>query len=348
MVIGAQVGRAGHFSVNYRKDTWSIGVLLLEISASDDFGRNRFPNKHLILHTFDIRPFPNLELGVFESVVWGGRFEFLYMAPFNQYFAAQSLTGFEDNSLVGVHGRWTAAKDLQVLGQVYVDDLHFNDMVRLKLDTKYKFAAELGLRWAPERGPLADLRADYTAIMPYMYSHITDPREGPNSARYIANKPNFYNYSHMGRSLGSDLKPNSDRLSFGSDWRLLPGLELGLSAYLTRHGNASEGVAGINNYIWHDGSYLDDGYSDPPVSQSDTIKPYGPQMTFERMTNFLNQRVIETKAAAGFDLDWSYPTSLGIITAQAGYTLEYGWNRGLSDGNNGIVHFWNVGGGWRW
>jgi len=334
IVVGAQAGRAGHFSLNYRRDTWSIGVLLLEIAATDDYGDGQYPDKHLILHSFDFRPRKNLELGFFESVVWGGRWEMLYMAPFNQYFAAQSMAGFEDNSLFGLHGRWTAAPALQLLGQVYVDDLNFNDVVAFKLDTKYKLAGELGLRCAPEKSPLVDLAADYTAVMPYMYTHITGEREDD---RYVAEKPNYYNYTHRGAGLGTDLQPNSDRFSVRSSWRMPAGLELSLSGYLTRHGNASaDEDAGTLVDDPNDGSILDDGYDD------DT------KATFHYETRFLTQDVIDTRLAAGAGLNWTLPIPFGFLTASADYVFEYGWNRDLVSGDDGISHFWTMTGGWRW
>lgn len=338
IVVGPQAGRAGHFSLTYRKELWSFSVVLLELTATDDFAEGQYPDKHLILHTIDFKPHPKLELGFYESVVWGGRFEPLYMAPFNHYFAAQSMTGFEDNSLLGFHGRWAAAKDFQVLGQVYIDDLNFNDMVSLKLDTKYKVAGELGLRWAPEAGPLADLAADYTAVMPYMYTHINSDRTEASRYNKEPAQPNYSNYTHRGRNLGTDLEPNSDRFSLRSAWRVVPGLELSLSGYLTRHANASAGVEGMTSL--NDGTILDDGYTTENMDK--------PKATFHYETRFLTQSTIETLAAGGLGLSWSLPMLAGVLTARADYVLEYGWNRDLERGNHGAAHYWSVGGGWRW
>ncbi|OHE73088.1 MAG: hypothetical protein A2413_18845 [Treponema sp. RIFOXYC1_FULL_61_9] len=334
VVVGPQAGRAGHFSAVYRKEAWSVSMLLLELSASNDFGEKQFPDKHLILHTIDFSPTKDLEIGIFESVMYGGRFEFQYLAPFNMYFASQSLTGFEDNSLLGVHAKWSATPGFQLIGQFYLDDMSFNDIVRLNLDTKYKFASELGLRWTPSGGPLADLAADYTAVMPYMYSHVTGGDRGTD--RYSEDYPNYFNYSHLGRSLGADLEPNSDRLSVRSSWKIARGVEVGANAALYRHGNASEGVADLAEAN-HDGTIYDDGYYDTSL-----------RFSSQNETRFLTQSVIETKAQAGTSLRIELPSPFGSFWGTATYTLEYGWNRDLVENDDSLVHFWSLGGGWRW
>lgn len=333
VVLGPQAPRTGHFSLGYREDRWSLGVVLLELSASDNNGDGIYPDKHLILHSFDFYPSRRLEFGISETVVWGGRFEFMYLAPFQEYFASQSLTGFEDNSLFDVHGSWMPVDGLKLMGQVYVDDLSFNDMMKLQLDTKYKLAGELGARWIPEKGLLGSLAADYTAVMPYMYTHI-DSGDGTTLDRYVPGTVNYQNYTSLGRGLGADLEPNSDRVSIRSSWRLLKGLELGATAELRRHGNASEDEGGSDDL--DDGSIFDDGYTDTG------------SVTFNNETRFLTQSTIEKLLSGGLSLAWTLPTPVGAFTTQLAWTSEYGWNRDLVSGNDGLVNYLYVGASWRW
>ncbi len=343
VVVSSQAGRAGHFDLLYRQPTWSLNVLLLELTATDNYGEGQYPDKHLIFHSFDFKVSDTLELGFFESVVWGDRFEFMYMAPFAQYFAAQSLTGFEDNSYFGVHGKWRFAENLTALGQVYVDDLNFQELIKLNLDTKYKFAGELGLRWTPESSRILELAADYTAVMPYMYTHIS----GNRTERYDLDADgdngvvNHFNYSHLGRNLGTDLAPNSDRISIRAKLRLMDPLTLKLRAGLQRHGNASEDVDGITG-DYHDGSIFDDGYTDPADPSA------SPRNTFNSETRFLTQSVIETLAHGGFGLVWGLPTAFGDIELTLDYVAEYGWNRGLVKDEDGLNHYYAIGGKFRW
>lgn len=334
-VIGSQAGRTGHFSLAYHKERFSFTVAMLELTATDDFGQGQFPDKHLIIHSLDVRLSPDFSLGFLESVVWGGRMEPLYLAPFNQYFAAQSMTGFDDNAIIGAHFNWTGFDNLAIKGQVYADDLNFNDLARLNFDTKYKLAAQLGFHWVSEESALVELAGDYTLVTPYMYTHITSDRE---NWRYVEEMPNYLNYTHKGKNLGADLEPNSDRVFLRSAWQLIPNLELSTQAYLIRHGNASEGIDGMT--ALNDGSIFDDGYTTEDLED--------PKATFHYETRFLSQSVIETLLAGGLGLEYRLPVPFGMLTAQLDYVFEYGWNRELLDGNDEAHHFWYLGGSWRW
>jgi hypothetical protein len=332
-IVGPQAGRAGHFSLNFRHDKGSFEMLLMTLTASDDFGNGRFPNKYLIFHSINFNPLPHFEFGLQESVIWGGRMEYLYLVPFAVLFTSQALSDFGDNSFIGFHARWDLPRHIQLLGQLYVDDFHFNDFVRFKWNTKYKFSGQLGLTWAPPESPLALLQADYTIIFPYMYSHWNVPED----ARYDKNVPNYLIYSHAGKSLGSDLEPNSHKVSIKSSWRTIRNLDISTAIYFTQHGNASENVPAGD---WkenerHDGSIYDDGSTNDGNNYTEI--------------RFLTQPVIDTRLAAGVGVQWTMPFfSFGEFSLFANYVLEYGWNRNLVKDNNGIVNYWSVGGSWRW
>jgi hypothetical protein len=341
--IGPQAPRAGHFSFNFRREKGSFEILFLALTASDDYGEGFFPEKFFLGHTLTFNPLPSLEVSFQESVIWGGRMEFLYLVPFIQLFGAQSLTDFEDNSFIGFHVRWRIMPGLQFLTQLYIDDFHFNDFIRLKFNTKYKFAGELGMAWTPTEGPLESLDADYTLVFPYMYSHWRDG-EDPHYRRDV---PNYTVYSHMGRNLGTDLAPNSDRVSLRSSWKTLPDMDLSLSAYFTRHGNPSAyrddmSKAGeldsSQNPVddgRHDGSIFDDGTTADNGNNYSTVK-------------FLTQPTLDYRLAAGVGLVWSLPTGFGVFSLKGDYVIEYGWNRELIRDNNGITNYWSIGGSWRW
>jgi hypothetical protein len=336
VVVGPQAARAGHFSLNYRRPKWSFEMLLLALSASDDFGKQTFAEKFFVFHSFNFNPWPNFEFGFQESVVWGERLELLYLVPFTNLFAAQSMSGdFGDNSFLGFHIRWSLPHNMQAGAQFYIDDFHFNDIVRLKFNTKYKLAAEAGLVWAPDSGPLSTLAADYTMVFPYMYTHWNTPA----TARY-AGGPNYLNYSHMGRNLGTDLEPNSDRISVRTTWRTLPNLDLSFGAWFTRHANASDGADYDGNKDpndkneYHKGTIFDDG---------DLVD--GNNYSYLR---FLIQDTIDTRLAGVFGVTWTLPTGFGAFSLNADYALEYGWNRNLEKNNNGLTSYWSIGGSWRW
>ncbi|MDR1218754.1 MAG: capsule assembly Wzi family protein [Treponema sp.] len=333
-VVGPQAGRAGHFSLNVRRPKGSFEMLLMTLAASNDFGDGRFPNKYLIFHSINFNPLPNLEFGLQESVIWGGRMEYLYLVPFAVLFTSQALSDFGDNSFIGFHIRWDIPGNIRLLGQVYVDDFHMNDFMRFKWNTKYKFSGQVGLAWAPPESPLASLQADYTIIFPYMYSHWNVPE----TDRYEVEKPNYLIYSHGGRNLGSELDPNSHKISLKSSWRTIRNLDVSATLYFTQHGNASGNVPDSdweNSGERHDGSIYDDGSTKDGNNYSEI--------------RFLTQNTLDTRLAAGLGVAWRLPFfSFGEFSLFANYVFEYGWNRNLVRDNNGVVNYWSVGGSWRW
>lgn len=334
IVLGPQAGHAGHFSAVYRGKGWTASMLYLALSASNQFGTDRFPNKHMVTHSFDFTVAPGLELGVFESVVYGNRFEMIYMAPFNFLFQAQGIAGFYDNSLLGLQGTWAIQPGLKAMGQVYVDDMGFNDIAKFHLDTKYKFAAEAGMAWAPAGGPLASLEADYTAIMPYMYTHMGDLTKDDFLLASDA-KPMYSNYTHMGRPLGADLLPNSDRLSVRTLWDFIPFTRLKLGAEFIHHGNASANYYETPDTTFNNGDWLDDGHDDDGNA------------TFQDTTRFLTQSVIETTLRFALGAEFFLPTAIGSFGLDADCVFEFGWNRGLVEGDDGVRVLYSIRGTWK-
>ena len=363
VIVGPQAPRAGHFSVVYREPKWSFEMLWLELTATDTIGsardsdKGRYSGKHLVSHIYSFRPVPSFEVSFFETMVWGPRIDPLYILPFAMLFASQSMADFGDNAFMGLLVRWHFARNLQFLTQFYVDDFHFNDMVKFKFNTKYKFAAEMGFVWAPKEGPLRSLSADYTAIVPYMYTHIYDLDSTtygdryPSQPGYTGPHANYLDYSHVGKNLGADLEPNSDRISVRSAWKTLPNLELGLSAYFIRHGNASENRLKdeLMDGEYHDGSIFDDGSNDGEFTDA-YGNSKGKKDNYDnnyRKLHFLTQSTLETKLAGGITLTWYLPSRLGEFSLNAEYVAEYGWNRGLIRNNNSLMHYWAVGGTYR-
>jgi len=361
LVVGPQAPKAGHFGLNYTREKWSYEVLWLELVASASDGTKRYPDKHLMSHIVSFRPVPKLELAFFESVVWGGRFDPMYLIPFGEVFAAAAMADNEDNSFMGLHASWNFARNLRLLTQIYIDDAHLNDLMRFKFNSKLKAGAEIGLVWAPEKTILKSLAGDYTAIMPYMYTHMYDSLNEenyddryPSQSGYTGPKSNYLEYSHIGRGLGADLDPNSDRVSVRAAFKPLGNFDLSLLGYFSRHGNASQNRIdeGLMDGTYHDGSIHDDGNNDGEWTDANG-ETHGTADNYDNNYSelrFLTQSVLETKLAVGFGLTWHVPLppSFGELSLNAEYVAEYGWNRDLVRDNNSLRHYWSLGGAYRW
>lgn len=352
IVVGQEAPQAGAFALVLRRPVVTAHLALYELTATNDAGAGGITGKHLHLHAIDFHAAPWLDVGAFETVVSGGRFELLYFIPVATYFHSQGLSGFADNVLVGVDARLRPRTGLDVKGVLFLDDASFNELARLQFDTKYKLAAQLGVTLSPavllgRGGALQGLRlvtADYTAVMPYMYTHIGSGDGGPN----------WFNYTNAGQSFGPALPPNADRLQVRALFRARDDVEQGLldleaTAALVRHGNASAGII-----PGRDGSVLDDGY----LGDEPTFQPPFDDPTGQPFTRFLTQPVIEHTvqlgAAVSFTLDggrWStagWQRGFGAVTAVARYTLELRDHAGLVAGASALAHYGELSVAWRY
>lgn len=309
VVVGQQAPQAGQFSLLMRQPWFTAHIALYELSATDDQGLGSATGKHLHLHSLDFHLAPWLDLGIFESVVYGGRFELLYFIPMVAYFNSQGMTGFSDNSLVGLNGRVSPTPGLDLKGVLYVDDISFNDMASGNFDTKYKVAAQVGASLSPasildsvapgampwvQRHFIRLVSVDYTAVTPYTFTH-----ENTAGGPY-----NWESYTHAGQSFGPALSPNSDRVAVRALVRPLAEpkstLDVDLDAAFIRHGNASAGIIPGGDGSIHDPGWLGDEPTFQPPFEDPTGQP---------ATRFLTQRMLEETLQLGMGATWTFDTA---------------------------------------
>ena len=316
--------QSGQFSFVYRGDSFTVTEAVMAISAVDSTGGGLpSPDKFLALHGLDLYPLPWLTVGIFESVVWGGRFETLYLLPFAAHYYTQGLVSFPDNSFIGVNAtvRLPGAVRLDFLA--YFDDMAFNDLIKLRFDTKLKFAFQTGVSWTPDQPLLKSLSFDALMVTPYTYSHQD------NTADLAA--PNFLDYTNAGQNIGPSLEPDSLRLEASALLRPLPLIDVTPFARLILHGNASSNAPFPDS---GNGTIFDNGYT----SSGEAFNTF----------RFLNQRVIETTFQLGCDAAAYLQVPFGTARVYASYTLQYAVNEGLVAGADRLAHFVGVGFGYQY
>jgi len=314
-----------------------------ELTATNDRGIYSRLGKHLYFHGIEYEPFPWLSIGINESLVGGGSINPVYLVPLSIYFADQWRGGYAyENSLFAMSGTIKPINGLVLDGVVYVDDPHLKDMLSLNWDTKWKLAAEFAAAYYPEGSPIRSLRAAYTMVAPYNYTHIDSYKQSGSTSPTPGY--NLENYTHFGRNFGPDLDPNSDRVCLVA--RFAPDIaegflsRLGLEAHaeIVRHGNASAGVKGCADPEY-DGSLFDSGW----VNNIPTFQPTYDTGTTPKYFRFLTQDIIEYRLRAGLGLD----TALNIgdsphspaLTAAFSYELEQVWNASLVKNATETQHY---------
>ena len=338
ILISSQTPATGHFVMGYEHFWEESNVFTPRLaytaqfsllSATDDNGSNRYGEKYLMYHSLYADILPWLSLGFIEAVVWGGRVELLYLIPLSSYFLSQGLLGFSDNSFVGLEAQFRPVQGLNIPLIIFIDDFHFNDLARFEFNTKLKFAGQVGITWAALLPWLDQLSADYTAVMPYMYTHWDERPQNFNEDR--GGVPNYSNYTHFGTNIGPGLEPNSDRWRI--DWSARPlsentaiedwlkNFSIGAGVQLIRHGNASAGVIPGGT-----GNIFDPGY----IGSTETFQAPFEDPTGQPYTRFLTQNVIEhnlqfsVRAHAAFQITPGFNLDLELQ-----YTHEQIWNAAL-------------------
>jgi hypothetical protein len=160
-----------------------------------------------------------LNMGFYETVVYGGRYELSYLNPVMFLRGAEHTNGDHDNVGMGVDFRLFPHRSQSIYGELFIDDI-----TTTKLKTGWfgnKLAGQIGTFLVePFNIPDFDTRIEYTRIEPWVYTH-----------RYPINV-----YDHYGSSLGFPMDPNSDALSFEIRKRFSWRFTAELSHRRYRHG----------------------------------------------------------------------------------------------------------------
>jgi len=315
VVLSPSAPQSGQFSAAYRGEKFTALESVMAISAVRTDGTGGpYADKFLALHGLELYPLPWLTLGIFESVVWGGRFELLYLLPYAVHYYAQGFAGFPDNSFIGINASLKLPQAVRVDFLAYFDDMSFNNIIRLNLDTKMKFAAQAGVSWTPNYPLLTRLSVEGLMVTPYTYSHVDAAPPAPN----------YLDYTNGGQNMGPSLQPNS--LSVRVDALLRPASVVDVKPFarMILHGNASTNATPF--YVG-DGTIFDNG---------DATNAYD---TFR----FLNQAVIEKTFQLGADAAAWFTLPVGKIKVYGSCTFEYILDAGLTAGATALNNYLSVG-----
>ena len=360
LVLSPRAPEQGHFDFIYWGDQFSFTSATLELAASTNGGEGIYPEKYLALHSINWQPAHWVELGFIEGLIYGERIEPLYFLPFSWLFYSQGFVGFVDNSYMGALGRFSLPENIELNSILYVDDAHFNDLIRLNFDTKYKVGLQAGINWSPGVNWLKRIQIDYSMVSPFMYTHWESPASTRDNGSAYADDVNYENYTHLGQNLGISLDPNSDRISLNWNSEPAMGLSINFNTTYIRHGNGSRDSEGNLIYTKTDSSQ--DGISPNGDISDDGVDSDGTILTNQSnySTNLLNQPVLEKVLQLSISGKYTITSSsIGEMYLELGYTLESIKNGRLEGSdtngylvgepypdNNSLNHYFSLNAGW--
>ncbi len=143
-------------------------------SASGVRGDNLVPKKYMATHHLSFDVSPNLNIGVFESVIFSreNQFEFQYLNPIIFYRAVEHGLGSPDNVILGADIRWDFLNHFRAYGQVLIDEFKSENVFGGNGWWGNKFAFQAGLKYIDAFGiDHLDLQAEFNSARPYTYTH---------------------------------------------------------------------------------------------------------------------------------------------------------------------------------
>lgn len=324
--ISRQAFHAGQFIFTVNKPKWGYNQVLLLLSATNNAGYDLEPNKFLASHSLDIRPLPWLTFSIIDSMVYGGRFEPIYLIPFSAFFLGQSIYSFPDNSLLGMSFTVKPIRGLRFDAALYVDDLGLTEIIKFK-SALWRLAGEFGVSYTmPNTHWFSFVDLNYTLVMPYMYTHVDDDNY---------KKPNYQNYTHHGSPLGTNLEPNSDRIHLKLKFRPVYGFDINLSNTFIRHANTTESITDISmikDYLAR--KYTTDGsvFNHPTITdRTSNGNTHWKNHAFLYSTPFMRQQTIQYINQLALDISCHLPIvkSGGYMLFKFGYVFEANINPGV-------------------
>lgn len=144
-------------------------------------GNTNFPKKYLVAHRLGINIGKHVNLGVFESVVFGredslgnNHFELSYLNPIIFYRSLEQQNGSLDNALIGFDAKWNFLKHFSMYGQFIFDEFKIDELTAGTGWWGNKFGYQLGLKYIDVIGlKNLDLQFEYNSVRPYTYTHST-------------------------------------------------------------------------------------------------------------------------------------------------------------------------------
>lgn len=242
---------APYFFLKLNTRIWKLNYqnifaeLTTERTRNRDTGGNKdtvFQKKYMALHHLSYDITPSLNVGLFETTMFGrrkGHFELQYLNPLIFYRSVEQAIGSEDNAILGADFRWNIKRRAQLYGQVVLDELVVGEVRAGNGWWANKQAFQLGGKYLDLFGlSNLDLQLEYNFIRPYTYQHIDLYRA----------------YEHYGQPLAHPMGANLRELFGQLSYQPLPRLTLVGKGFYSVYGR--DDVAGVTPQPNYGGNVL--------------------------------------------------------------------------------------------
>ncbi|AYA38358.1 hypothetical protein D3Y59_15685 [Hymenobacter oligotrophus] len=168
---------APYFFLKLNTRIWKFNYqnIFAELTAERANRDTIFQKKYMAFHHLSLDITPSLNVGVFESVMFGrskGRFELQYLNPLIFYRTIEQQVGSNDNAILGLDFKWNILRRGQLYGQVVLDELIVSQVRAGNGWWGNKQSVQLGGKYIDVLGLRnLDLQVEFNYIRPYTYQH---------------------------------------------------------------------------------------------------------------------------------------------------------------------------------
>jgi len=203
LVLAGNVNLDG-FGYTYRWGRLAITYRLARLDGLNPETDNvtAFENRYFAGHRFDFHFGPQLRVGLFETVVFGGpgrQIDLYYLNPLIFFHGSQLNESTNDNTMVGFDIDYKPREGVKIYGQLLVDDIQLDDEVQSDQEPdELGFIA--GTYLADFLFPV-DVRLEYSRVSNRTFNQIFERN------RYV------FNNDLLGAALGNDYNLSRIELS---------------------------------------------------------------------------------------------------------------------------------------
>jgi len=147
----------------------------LHAGAADNSTNNLVPRKYAAVHHLSMNLTPWLNMGLFESVIFGrrDRFEFGYLNPIIFLRSVEGNLGSRDNALIGADFKINLLKRGQIYGQLMLDEFNLSKMREQSGWWGNKTGIQLGAKYLDVASVKnLDMQVEWNRVRQFTYSHF--------------------------------------------------------------------------------------------------------------------------------------------------------------------------------
>ncbi len=236
-----------YFYLKFNTQIWKFHYqnLFMELAPISDRynpGNSLLPKKYMANHYLTLKFSDNLELGLFEAVVFSreNQFELQYLNPVILYRTVEQFLDSPDNVLIGINGRWNINNRFQLYGQFVLDEFKVGEFTSNTGWWANKYGVQAGIKYINVGGiDHLDAQVEYNTVTPYTYTH--------RDTLSINNDFALASYAHYNQPLAHPLGSNFREIILGLSYRPFDRLFLQSRVVIASHGDdtSSENWGGV-------------------------------------------------------------------------------------------------------